>query len=406
MILIFHEAIHTPDTFSYLHANIYRSPGYVIFVKLFQVVFKDYFDFFTVGFQLLFGLFATHLVLTKVSKALNLHIISEFIFLAILIFPFFAPLYIANNICSEGLSYPLYLLFIAFTADFFTDYNQNSFRLLSATFILLALTRGQFIVLPIIIAVIYIIKIKKLALRRYHLKNIGLLFLIPVLIILMDKSYHKLKDGLFVSTPFTNICLSGAAFYVSDASDIESIENKDDKIIFKDCYGFLEENNWLLSSKKRDSYTEYYKHFHNNLGNICNYTVHDRGTEYYLNQGFDIREARVGIENSSGDIVKVLIKNNFSKWIKLYYSNLVHGFKSELLMFFILLVFIFSGIKFLFSRNNYMLYLFLFSSLILSNALIVALAGHSIMRYLFYNYSLFFLILIILLKLLKHEKKA
>ncbi|MCX7550548.1 hypothetical protein [Xanthomarina sp. F2636L] len=406
MILIFHDAIYTPDTGSYLNAQIYRTPGYSLFAKLFTFIFQDYFNVFTVGFQLLFGLFAVHVVLTRISKLLQLHIISEFVFLALLIFPFFGPLYIANNICSEGLSYPLYLLFIAFSTDFLTNYHIKSFRLLLITFILLALTRGQFIVLPIIILVIYIIKIKTLALKRPHLRNIILLLLIPVVITLMDRTYHKLKDNLFVTTPFTNICMSGAAFYVSDASDIQYIKDEDDKNIFKDCYGFIEENNWLLSSKERNSYKDYYNHFHNNLGKICNYTVHDRGTEYYLNRGYSIREARVGIEDTSGNIVKVLIKNNFNKWIKLYYNNLIHGFKSELLLFFMILVFIYSGIRFFVSNNKFILYLFLFSSLILSNALIVALASHSIMRYLFYNYSLFFLIFIILLKLIKHGKKT
>jgi len=406
MILIFHEAIYTPDTYSYLHASIYRSPGYVLFVKLFQFIFQGYFNFFTVAFQLLLGLFAAHLVRTKVSKVLKLHILSELIFLGLLIFPFFGPLYIANNICSEGLSYPFYLLCIAFTVEFLDNYKLKSFWLLLGSFVLLALTRGQFIVLPIIVAVIYIIKIKKLALKKDHLKKIVLLLLIPFVISLMDKTYHKLKDNLFVSTPFTNICLSGAAFYVSEASDMHSLTNEDDKNIFEDCYNFLDENGWMLSSKERDSYKDYYKHFHDNLGKICNYTVHDRGTEYFLNRGYSMAEAHVGIENSSGNIVRVLIKNNFEKWIKLYYSNLIHGFKSELLMLFMVLVFILSGIKFFMSNNKYVLYLFLFSSLILSNALIVAIACHSIMRYLFYNYSLFFLIFIILFKLLKHEKKA
>ncbi|GGG54799.1 hypothetical protein GCM10010976_27130 [Bizionia arctica] len=406
MILIFHEAIYTPDTASYLIAEMYRSPGYVIFVKLFQFIFQGYFDLFTVGAQLIIGLFAVHVTLTKISKTLKLHPISEFIFLALLIFPFFGPLYVANNICSEGLSYPFYLLVIALSTDLFTNYNLKSFRYLLITCILLALTRGQFIVLPIIIAVIYIIKNKALALKKFHLKNILLLLLIPLVITLMDKTYHKLKDGVFVTTPFSNLCMSGAAFYVSNASDVLLIENEDDKNIFNDCYGFIEENGWLLSSKERDSYTDYYNHFHKNLGNICNYTVHRIGTKYFYDHGYSFVDSRVGIENTCSNIVPILIKNNFGKWIKLYYSNLVYGFKSQILLFFIVLIFLFSGIKMLFSKNEFVLYLFLFSSLILSNAMIVAYASHSIMRYLFYNYSLYFLIFIILLKLLKHGKKA
>lgn len=406
IFLIFQDAIYTPDTASYLNAAIYRYPGYAIFTNFLKFIFQDYFDLVTVGIQLLFGFISVHFVAKKFTEVLHLNYLTKIILIVILLFPFFAPLYVANNICSEGLSYPFYLFFLAFSFDFLNRDCRKSFILLLISYVLLTLTRGQFIILPIIVLVIYILKIKRLVFKGIHLKKIILLLLIPFIATVMDKSYHLLKDGKFVSTPFSFISASGAALYVSQASDIEFIETDDDKEIFKDCHEFLTENNWLLSSKNRATPKDDYKHFHNNVSKLCNYTLHDRGTQYYLDKGYSIVEARIAIEKTSKSIYPVLVKNNFEKWLSLYYSNLVHSFKSEFLLFFMVFVLLFSFIKSIISDNKLYVYLFFLASLILSNALIVAFASHSIIRYVFYNYSLFFLIFVLIIKLIKHGKEA
>ncbi|MFL0352232.1 hypothetical protein [Xanthomarina sp. GH4-25] len=406
IFLIFQDAIYTPDTASYLNAAIYRYPVYPIFTNFLKFVFQDYFDLVTVGIQLLLGLVAVHFTAKKFTEVFQLNYLSKVLIVIILLFPFFGPLYIANNICSEGLSYPFYLFFLTFALDFLNRNHRKSFILLLISYVLLTLTRGQFIILPIIVAVMYILKNKASVFKIIHLKKFVLLLLIPFITTVMDKSYHILKDGKFVSTPFSFISASGAALYVSKASDIQFIVTDDDKEIFKDCHAFLTENNWLLSSKNRATPKEDYKHFHNNVSKLCNYTLHDRGTQYYLDKGYNIVDARIAIEKTSKNIYPILVKNNFKNWIKLYYSNLTHSFKSEFLLFFIVFVFFFSCIKSILSDNKLYVYLFFLASLILSNAMIVAFASHSIIRYLFYNYFLFFIIIVLIFKLIKHGKKA
>lgn len=405
LFVIFQDAIYSPDTTSYIKAVIHRSPGYPIFVNFLAFIFRDLFNLALVSTQILLGLFSVHLFFKTTSSTFNLSCFYKIPLLIILVFPFFSPLLIANNISSEGLSYPLYLIFTTYVIKFFQNNNSKSFYALTISCILLTLTRGQFIITPVIIAFVCIITLKRSAFELQNLKKVIILILLPFTIVILDKSYHLLKDGKFVSTPFTYICLSGSSFYVSELSDLEDISNENDKTIFLDCYNFLEENNWLLSSKERKSYKDYYNHFHNNLGNICNYTVHDRGRKFYTDNGYSAVEASIEIENTSKRISFVTIKNNFQKWIRLYYSNLVHSFKSQIILFFIIIVFIISGIKLLKSKSKSYTFLCLFSALILSNAMLVVFASHSIMRYLFYNFALFYLILLILAKLLLHGKK-
>jgi O-antigen ligase len=112
------DAIYSYDTYDYLKAMPYRQLGYVIFVKSFSYIFGSYFDTAVVLFQTVFSLFAVHYFYTKASKLFALNTLLKLPLLAILIFPFFQPLSIVNNICSEGFSMACiyYLLLLLLTS--------------------------------------------------------------------------------------------------------------------------------------------------------------------------------------------------------------------------------------------------------------------------------------------------
>ena len=115
---ILQPAIYSPDTNSYWHLDITRYPGYVIFLRTFKFIFADFFDYAVVGFQLIFAFFSIHIFLRSFGNFVKLNLWLRIILLAILVFPIFPPLSTANNLCSEGLSYPLYLLLISLIVDF------------------------------------------------------------------------------------------------------------------------------------------------------------------------------------------------------------------------------------------------------------------------------------------------
>lgn len=404
-ICIFHDAIYSPDTPSYINANIFRSPGYPIFVRIIKVISQDYFNFFIVLIQTSLGLFAVYTFSSIVQRTFRLNFLLRIFLILLLIFPFLAPLQVANNISSEGLSYPIYLFFLSLSLNFlFLKKNTHFFYLIICS-ILLALTRGQFLILPVVLAIVYFLKNKAIIFNRAYFIKFIILLVVPLGSILLDKSYHKIKDGLFISTPFTYINATASALYISTPEDANSFENKDTKIIFKDCYAFISKNKWLLSSEDRINNVEDYEHFHKNLGKICNLTLHERGTTYYLNQNKTIVEARYLVEKTAKNMFFTLVTNNFKEWIRLFYSNLIHGFKHHLVLFFILSITILSAVYTFKSANKYVYILLFLSALILSNALVVAFASHSIMRYLFYNYSLFFLILVSIFKFIKDVRK-
>ena len=401
--LISQSAIYSPDTSSYLKASIWRSPGYSTFSVIFKFIFKDYFDIVTVGFQLIFGLFSVHFFARQLTKIIKINTIVFFGILLVLVFPFYYPLYVANNICSEGLSYPLYLLFLGFSIDFLFLDKTKSFSFLIVCCILLALTRGQFLICALVVAVIYALKYKRTLFKQKHLIIVMLLILSIPITSAIDKTFHKLTRDQFVSTPFTYVNACAGALYVSNMDNLKDISNPDDKAIFKICLEKMSKNNWLMSYKENATLEEKYEYFHDNLVNICNLTLHNKGRDYYISKGYEKTEALIKVENTSKRLYFTLVKNNFKNYSLLFLSNLTHAFKSIFVMIFIVFCVIFSGTKLIKSYNiNYALMLF-FSTLTLGNAMVVAFASHSIMRYLFYNYNLIIILIVLLYQILKRK---
>ena len=138
---------------------------------------------------------------------------------------------------------------------------------------------------------------------------------------------------------------------------------------------------------------------------LSKYNVKYKNPEAPNNLKRAVAKAYFDIEAACKDITISLIKANFSKWIDLYYYNISYGFYSPAVLVFVVFILIFSFIKALFSYHKSYAIIFLLSSLTLSNAMLIAFASHSIMRYLFYNYVLLFLILIGIIKLITRESK-
>ena len=387
----------------------FRQLGYVIFLKSFSFVFGSYFDIVVVFVHTIFSLFGVHYFYKKVALLFNLNRISKLAIVAILLFPFFPPLSIANNICSEGLGYGLYLLFIAIGLDILFNDKRKLFKYYVLVYLSLVFIRSQFIFSTLIFAGVYFLMHRESILKRQHLVNIIIFSSVIIVASLTERTYHKLKDGFFKATPLGYTSASTAPIYLSDKADYQLIENEDYSEIFKISYDTLVKKGLLLNLDQTPK--EQYLFFHENLPKICNQTVREKAIDYYLTKdfpkGLSNKQQRsyafFESEAACKVFTKTLIKANFKKWINLYYTNITYGFYTPILFFIVVFLFLFSLIKTVLSYQKDYAILFLLSSLILSNALFIAFASHSIMRYLFYNYALIFLLFISTLKLLKRE---
>ncbi|WP_431109627.1 hypothetical protein [Winogradskyella poriferorum] len=263
----------------------------------------------------------------------------------------------------------------------------------------------------LIFAGTYFLVHKKSLLQQKHI--ISLLAFCGIILIASfgERTYHMLKDGFFKPTPLGFVSASTAPIYLSKKSDSHLIKNDDYRTIFIRSMDTLLDKDLL--AKPEFSTKETYAFFHNNLPKICNQTIQQQGIDYYFKNyrpnGWDINKITAysyfETEAACKEFTKVLIINNFVNWLKLYYTNITYGFKSQLLFWFIVIIFIVSLIKSWFTNNRDYSIIFILSSLILSNAMFIAFASHSIQRYLFYNYALIFLLFLSIYNLTKSEKK-
>ncbi|NND63576.1 MAG: hypothetical protein HKN48_10350, partial [Flavobacteriaceae bacterium] len=154
----------------------------------------------------------------------------------------------------------------------------------------------------------------------------------------------------------------------------------------------------LLSSEAGETVRDQYLLFHNNFPQICNQNFHEQGREFLYTLNKTPYWSSIQIEKESKEMFPKLMDANFSNWLSIYIYGIKHGFKTWWILAFIIGVFIFSLIRSIRRKDETFEFLFFASSLLLSNAMVTAMASHSIQRYLFYNYFLGFIIVILILR--------
>jgi len=385
------------DTLSYLDANIKRYPGYILFIRGFKFIFKGNFKVFIVIFQLFFSFFSVFIVFKNISNLLKFNYWVKILFLALLLFPLFPPIEVVNNLASEGLSYPLFLLLSSFIIGFLFRNEQNKIYYFSVTVIVLNLTRGQFFIIPIIVAFLFILKVRKDIFRKKNIKLLVLLLLLPLITNTFERTFKKIVYGYFITSPYSYVNAVTLPLYTSKLSDSIDIKDKHHRKIFILSYNRIDSLG-LVASKISGDYLDKYMVFHNNFPVICNQNIHAQGKDYYNKLNGVSELSSVLTEQACKDMFIILIKNNFKEWISIYITGIIHGFYSIYSLVFFLLVFIYSFIQTLkkFTIDNGLL--LLGSLLIFSNAMIVGIACHSTIRYLLYNYFFVFIIIYILFR--------
>lgn len=391
------DPIYSFDTYSYLRADITRFPGYILFIRSFEWVFGTFFDRIAVGFQLLIGLLAIWIVFKNSSKLFGLSVISKTILLLILVYPYFPPLDVALNLSSEGLSYPFYLLMIHFILNFLFKEQLSAWIPFGLAFLLLCLTRGQFIVVAPILIFLVILKFRSSGQWRKIAPILIALLLLPVAAQLLDSSYRKVIHGFFKTTPYSYVNAITLPLYVSQESDAEHIKTYNEKEIFLHSFHHIDSMG-LTNAKAGDELQEKYLLFHNNFPKICNQNIHEYGLNYYKENGRVPPANAFAIEESCKQLFPILIRSNFKEWLSLVFAGIFYGFGSFILFLIVIGMALWALIKTWKKFTMKHGFILMTTLLFLSNALVVAVASHSISRYLFYNYFLGALIIMILLK--------
>lgn len=389
--LVVKPAVFSPDSYSYLRADMYRFPGYVAFLRISKFVFgEQIYPYFVVVFQTAFALIAVYFLYKKVSIFFKMNLFFKTVLLGVLLLPFFSSLNIANEVSAEAISYGLYLFICSYIVDFlFKNLYKAVFYMAIAVF-LLSLTRGQFIIIPWIIAFLFVLKERKQFFLRKNIIALLVLLMLPFITKFADRTYRKIFFNEFVETPYSFVNSVTLPLFIASEKDTLQLTNPDTKQIFKHSLKTID--SLQLRSIYAETNTEQYKLFHDNFPKICNQNIHDYGKHYFYKPEAP-HQATVEIEKTSKELFFVLVKNNFTQWISLYFEGMKHGFKSVFILIFVLVMLFISGWKTFMRFDSLWAMVFLGTLCLLSNSMIVALACHSIDRYLFYNW--FFMVIII-----------
>lgn len=382
------NAIWSFDSASYYRVDMKRFPMYTLWLRGWEFISTNHYKEFIVIAQVILGGLAIGTIFKTLQRVIKWSWHSNYLLLIPLLLPYFPPLLTAHNLTSEGLAYPLYLWMINYFIQFIVSNKRSHLLLTLVIFLALCFTRGQFIIVGPIFAVVYALyarnkKFKKTVVALHFL----LLALSPIASKIIDASYHKAVHGFFVTTPYSYVNISTLPLYVAKASDSISITDKHAKHLFTASYNTIDSLR-LTHQQATGTLEESYMVFHNNFPVICNQNFHKKARDYFEHIDNTPHYSSIPAEQTAKTLTYTLITNNWKTYLAIYWEGVKHGFTSIYILIFLLIVSIYGFIKFIKNPNKKHTFIVLSGLLLFSNALIVGLACHSIQRYLFYNYVL------------------
>jgi len=384
-----------PDSLGYIDIWFNRTPMYPLFVNAVEAIFGDYYKPALKVLQLLLGLASVCFFVNQLRKHISLQAFWYLLLTSILLIPYVYNHKIANNILTEAIAYPLYLLItIHFLLFFFKERTKHLSYALIFLFLLL-LTRKQFLYfVPIGLVILFWISYKSKTFKN-HILHFIVLVLLPFLVSLTDSTYHKIVHGHFTNTPWTGIHLLAPAMYVADKDDASIYTSEEEKAYFNTIYAEIEENNFNEAAAISEG-QDVISHYIANFAKIANGTIYPIGKARYEKE-LSEDDALIKVDETTTAMAIPLIKDNFKKWLSLYIKNFSYGFENSKYVLLFVILFLFGINKINVSNTNRFKAIAFVTCITLSNIAIVAVGMHTLKRFTFYNDWVPFFVIFILL---------
>ncbi len=385
-----------PDTIGYIEAYPIRSAGYTSIVILFESLFGKFGLKLLVFIQAVLTLFSIQYFLKFLKRIFKL---SDFVILLIAFISYFYLYKIGTNLATDLISFAIFLFCMKFFFEAILEDRPKSLYWFYGLLIVLVLIRSQFYFLYPITLLGLVFWYFKNGNLRFFLKNIGLLALIIITTNLLDRSYHYVKHGSFMGTPFTGLQLVTDALYISEESDSLLFDGVKQEM-FNKIYSNLEDKNLLMgtlvskdSTIDRDKIIHHYNYAYNEICHrnakiiIGSYFKNPRSIGYWKS-----------IDTITIDMALKIIAKHPKKFFKMYTLDIMrNGFFNSFFFLFFTLTFIYCMSEFYKDQEDkVLLFLLLSSIIVISNFLLVALVEPILERYSFYTTVLYYTALFIL----------
>ena len=224
--------VYANDSYTYLVGSVRVSPLYPLLIALLRAVFPEALYLHAlVLLQELLAAYAVFSLLSYIGKRFSLHPAALTILLLAFIGSYFLRLFMVdeaalycNAILTEGLTYPLYFLFVKYA---FMAWDSRNLRYLFTAFLLaflLAGVRGQLICLFLVVAILFLAIVKKseapLPVRRrvwFCAGALGIVYFVALALI--SAAYNYAISGAASQTTMGKETVFGAVLYNCDAED-------------------------------------------------------------------------------------------------------------------------------------------------------------------------------------------
>lgn len=371
--------ILTPDSGTYISLSAIRIGLYPLTILLFQTIFKEHALQALVVFQLGFAITASYQLATFLRSVFNLPPLMYWVLIAV----FLSPLIVfksANEIMSEGLAYPLFLVSSHFLLKGVLYRNIRFLLAFSFSIFLLSFTRQQYLFFYVIgfFAFLYLYFFendfnKKIKFFLAIIFSCSLFFV-------SEKTYHYIYHGSFSGTPFTGIQLLIRPLYVSSMDSYKSFEEPKQREFVKEVMEEIFNRNLMDQDPNKRELTGFTLHYNTIchqissplLGKIWQPLVNESNMDYLQT-----------INQQTIDISLKLIKNNFNNYLKSYIKGAIHGFGGYILWGFILFTSLLCFIAIASTRyvNIFYLFFILTTLMHLGNLLIICFFEPPLFRY-------------------------
>lgn len=394
------------DTIAYNKMRINLLPIYPILYRGLGYIFEpETRNMLMMSLYLLLTLPTIHWFVWQLKKHFQINKLTIVTALIAMYVPIYAKehMYIMNNLGTEGFSFALYLIILMNFYKGFVLRNKKN-RWYTLFFIAtICLLRGQFkFLFPLLLVYEIAFQVKT---KKFKWQILSLLIAVPLLTNLVDATYHKVLHGKFVTSPFTFITLNSIPMFVSDYEDVHLFEDEYTKDFFMYLHHRLSYKNMLYSKYKNQSLDSIYQVYYNNMPVICNQTIHTEGNLFLWQvKNEDGDWSWVYNERLNKKMMPILVKDNFDKWFRLCWRNFIECFRGWIGMLLVIGLFIYISFQLLFKKlNNEKLFIWFLLAIIITNAVVVAIAIHAIERFFFYNYWVVFFVIFMLYKQFKNK---
>jgi len=405
------------DSWGYIHAIPSREPLYPTYLFLFRRIFsKNIYLKAASLVQCILAAIATFKFSITVERKWSLKKIPTLIIVAmqlgvVLLCRFVANRHAAycNEICSEGLAIPLFVLFI--TEILMYTWEKNTGALILSSFYavcLICVRKQMYIVIPIMILVFIIQFFRKDIGCKRLLGNFGIVLLVFLVSVGADIFYNYCVRGVATRHTTDSSAAVITLVYASGTEDAGYFENKEIRTLYTDIMQEVEKNGYnykYASGNWVNRYNHYSDHY-----DLISYGILNKAFYDYIERTSEVSglQKEQAFDDLNRVFIDTLLPANWKRAVGVITDNIMAGIcntiskaDNRLTWYNVLFVLIYLGLLVYMGVQKKEKAFWLGTVILISTAMNVAAVGVMIFaqnRYMIYNMPFVYIAMYLMLR--------